>query len=183
MPALDFEFLKSLVPSYTNFPVFIETGTLYGQTIKSLSPYFEKLYTIEVYEPNYELSKNNLKDIKNVEQFLGNSIKILPEICRDINQPTIFFLDGHWSSGHTGFDGVHVPLYDELREIVQTMKHDCLIIIDDARLFGKMDAGIVDWTKINEKQIINIVKTRLKTYYYLPSNLHPKDRLILELQI
>jgi hypothetical protein len=181
MPALDLNFLKSLTPSYNQYSTFIETGTLHGQTMENLSPFFEKLHTIEVYEPNHSISVKNLENISNVELHLGNSVKILPSICHDINNPAIFFLDGHWSSGHTGFEDVHVPLYDELGMIVQHMKCNCLIIIDDARLFGTVDGGIVDWSKINESQIIDTVKTRVKTFYYLPSRLHEKDRLILEL--
>lgn len=181
MPALNLDFLNTLNNSYKEYPIFIETGTLYGKTMESLSPYFKKLYTIEVFEPNYKISKNNLSEYSNVEQFLGNSVTILPDLCNKIEEPTIFFLDGHWSSGHSSFEKEHVPLYNELKAIMIYMKTKCLIIIDDARLFGKIDGGIVDWSKINEKQILDTVSSRMSTYYYLPSTLNKKDRLILDI--
>lgn len=180
MPALDINFLNLLEPKYNNYNTFVETGTLHGKTTKSLSAHFEMLHTIEVYKPNYELSKENLKNISNIKQYFGSSSNILPEICKNLNDSCIFFLDGHYSEGETGFQDVHVPLYYELDGIMKFMKNNCMIIIDDARLFEKMDSS-VDWSKINENQILKIVNSRIDKYYYLPSILNSRDRLIVVL--
>lgn len=181
MPALDINFLNLLEPQYNNYNIFVETGTLHGKTTKSLSKYFEILHTIEVYKPNYELSKLNLQNFPNIIQYLGDSSHILPEICKNLKKSCIFFLDGHYSAGNTGYQDVHVPLYSELNGIMEFMENNCIIIIDDARLFEKID-GPVDWSKINEREILNIVKTRIEKYYYLPSKLNKRDRLIIVLK-
>tara|TARA_Y100000768_G_C23988571_1_gene690554 strand:+ start:46 stop:603 length:558 start_codon:yes stop_codon:yes gene_type:complete len=180
MPALDINFLKKLTPQYKEYTIFVETGTLHGKTIENLAPYFNHLHTIEVFEPNYNISKENLKNIPNVKQYLGDSSIILPQLCKTLESSCIFFLDGHWSSGNTGFSKTHVPLYSELEGIMKNMNYKCLIVIDDVRLFGNFD-GPCDWTNINKIQVLNAVKTRMKTYYYLPSRFHHEDRLIIEL--
>ena len=45
MPSLNKEFLLQLKDKYLNYNTFIETGTLNGDTIFAMEPYFNKLYT------------------------------------------------------------------------------------------------------------------------------------------
>jgi len=58
---------------------------------------------------------------------------------------------------------------------------NAIIIIDDYRLFNQLDGGICDWTDITKNQCLDIVNTRIKTSYHLPSSHHPEDRFIIEL--
>ena len=70
MPSINESFLKSLQDDYTKYNSFIETGTLVGETIFALEPYFDKLYTIEFSETLYNNTKN---------RYSGNKINfILP---------------------------------------------------------------------------------------------------------
>ena len=49
-----------------NFQVFIETGTFYGQMVKSVIPYFDRVVSIEIFEPLFLLNKKAFKSNKNV---------------------------------------------------------------------------------------------------------------------
>jgi len=98
-----------------------------------------------------------------------------------LNENAVYFLDGHYSGGGTGFGKKHVPLYEELETIMRLHKQKAIIIIDDYRIFDTLDGGICDWTNINKDTCMNIVKSRLNKVYHLPSALHPEDRLIFEL--
>jgi FkbM family methyltransferase len=60
---------------------------------------------------------------------LGDSRDILPQL--DLSEPTVFWLDGHWSAGDTAGEGDECPLLDELA----TIGPQHAILIDDARLF------------------------------------------------
>jgi hypothetical protein len=48
MPSINKSLLDLLTEPYQNYSVFIETGTFLGDTIFSVEPLFEKLYTIEI---------------------------------------------------------------------------------------------------------------------------------------
>jgi hypothetical protein len=43
MPSIDINFLLELQDDYKNYSCFIETGTLNGETIFYVEPYFNKL--------------------------------------------------------------------------------------------------------------------------------------------
>lgn len=57
-------------------------------------------------------------------------------MIRQINQPALFWLDGHYSAGVTAKGEKHTPIYEELEHILGTQERKHVIIIDDARLFG-----------------------------------------------
>ena len=180
---LDDDFLHKLQADYTTYPNFIETGTFMGDTILSMESYFSNLYTIEIKRELFETVKNRYKGDK-VHFYLGDSGDVLTEILPTINGKSIMFLDGHWSAGDTGHGQKDCPLYEELQSIVLHHKNEALIIVDDVRLFGmgphnKAKYDICNWEDINVQNVLEIVKDRLTNYYFLPSELHEQDRLVI----
>ena len=197
MPSITFDWLKENVGNNINkeYTTFIETGTYYGSTILHMEKYFLKLHTIEIKENIFKFVKNkyltsfnlpiNRGRPKKIKFYLGDSTNILPKICSNIESKAIFFLDGHWSCGNTGKGAKDVPLNEELNGICNNFKNDCIIIIDDCRLFGKGPNNgneVCDWEDINTMKILNIVKDRLEKNYFSPSKLDDKDRLVLFLK-
>jgi hypothetical protein len=85
--------LKTLEDDYKNYPRFIETGTYHGDTILALEPYFSKLHTIEFSPKHYNFGNN---------KYNGDNSIVFETLLQHIDDNTIFFLDGHWSSGNTG---------------------------------------------------------------------------------
>ena len=113
---------------------FIETGTYLGATASWAAQRFEKVFTIERSEELWAISKNKFKDLGNVDFLLGDSREQLNELVSQINSPTLFWLDAHWSGGNTYGEGNECALIGEL-EVINTIEQDCFILIDDARLF------------------------------------------------
>ena len=191
MPSLNINFLNLLHDKFTNYNNFIETGTFHGETIFNMQPFFKNLFTIEIKKKFYDevISKynnnNNNNNNNKINFFLGDSSFILKDIIKNINSQSIFFLDGHWSSGDTGKGKKDCPLYEELNDINIFFKYKGIIIIDDVRLFGKgpnKKNEICNWEDINTEEIYKILNDRITDRYFLPSELYEKDRLIIHIK-
>jgi hypothetical protein len=178
MPSINKFFLDNLQDDYKSYSCFIETGTLNGDTIFSVEPYFDKLYTIEFSEKYNHQTKNKYTGNK-IEFILGDSSIVFENLLPKITEKCIFFLDGHWSNGDTGHSAKDCPLEEEIAHINNLFKNEAIIIIDDFRLFGlKLDE---DWSKINKESLLNILKPRINKVYHLDSNIAKDDRLIIHI--
>jgi hypothetical protein len=178
MPSLDYVFLNLLHDDYTKYNCFIETGTLNGDTIFSLEPYFNKLYTVEFSEKYYNNTKNKYSGSK-INFILGDGSIVFENILPTITDKCIFFLDGHWSSGDTGKSEKDCPLVEEITHINNLFQNDAIIIIDDFRLFGLK--SIEDWSEINKEKLLNILQGRINKVYHLDSVCAKDDRLIIHI--
>lgn len=183
MPSLNHSFLNLLQDDYTQYNCFIETGTLAGDTIFSLEPYFNKLYTIEFSENYYNNTKNNYSGSK-INFILGDSAIVFESLLSNITDKCIFFLDGHWSGGNTGHSTKDCPLVEEITHINNLFTNAAIIIIDDFRLFGlDKSSGKLgeDWSKINKEHLLNILQPRITKVYHLDSECAKDDRLIIHI--
>jgi len=183
MPSINNSFLKKLQDDYTKYNCFIETGTLTGETINALEPFFNKLYTIEFSEKYYNIAKNKYSGNK-INFILGDSSIVFESLLQNITDKCIFFLDGHWSGGDTGHSLKDCPLIEEVTHINNLFNNDAIIIIDDFRLFGlDKSSGKLgeDWSEINKETLINILKPRINVVYHLESDLANDDRLIIHI--
>ena len=187
MPALQYELLKKIQFEggiEANYPIFVETGTCEGRTIFEMEKYFDELHTIEIKEGFYTKVKSRYKGDK-IHFHLGDSSKVLPKIASDLKSNTLFFLDGHWSSGNTGRGEKDCPLIEELKVINSKFSHKAIIIIDDYRLFGKgpnIGGCAENWEDIQKSKVLDIVQNRLVKTYHLPSSYHKEDRMLIHLR-
>ena len=183
MPSINKFFLELLQDDYTKYNCFIETGTFKGDTIFSLEPLFNKLYTIEYSEKYY----NNTKNIYNgnkINFILGDSSIVFEHLLPNVTDKCIFFLDGHYSGNDTGQSNKDCPLEEEIIHINNLYTNEAIIIIDDFRLFGlDSSAGKLgeDWSKINKEKLLTILEPRINKVYHLDSNISKDDRLIIHI--
>ena len=119
--------------------IFVETGTYLGLTTEFLAPHFEKCFTIEIDKDLYTKAKDRLKDFKNVQVLHGSSSTFLPRVLNQINEPTLFWLDAHYSGGTTGRGELYTPIKQELVKIFEHPIKNHVILIDDARFFIGID--------------------------------------------
>lgn len=182
MPTVDKQKLLALKANYTDYPAFIETGTLNGQTTFAMEPFFEKVYTIEVSTKYHAMTKSKYSGTK-IEFLLGDSSIVFPSLLPQIQTKAIFFLDGHWSSGDTGRSMKDCPLLEELLCITESFKQEAILIIDDCRLFGKSQktGNNEDWSEITKENILRIVMSRVTDLYYFDTEYAKEDQMIIHL--
>jgi hypothetical protein len=111
----------------------IETGTYRGHGTRLLATIFPQVITIEVAPALAEAARASLASVPGVEVRSGSSRNLMHELV-DASQPTLYWLDGHWSGGQTGGVDDECPVLAELAAIGAGHPDDC-ILIDDARLF------------------------------------------------
>jgi hypothetical protein len=127
--------------------IFIETGTFLGDTIDFFKEKFEFLYSIELSETLSIRAQKRFSNQGNIRIINGNSGEVLGEIVKNLKEPALFWLDGHYSSEFymngeyfiTAKGDTNTPIEKEL-DIILCSKIQHIILIDDARLFiGKND--------------------------------------------
>jgi len=162
---------------FTNksFTTFIETGTFKGGTIDNIRNKFDDIHTIELSKELYDYNVHKFRDFEHIKVYFGDSSDIFPTLLRKINSRSVFFLDGHWSSGwqQTAQGEKDCPLVEEITSIKLDFKNDCIVIIDDFRLFGTKEYE--DWSDINSEILIDILDDRVMNHYV------DNDRLIIEI--
>jgi hypothetical protein len=132
---------------------FVETGTFLGDTVEYFRQKFDTLYSIELSKTLAEKAAARFADHKNVQIIQGDSGEELKKLVLKINAPTLFWLDGHYSSEFfmgseyivTARGEKDTPVVNELKTLL-TDKHSHVILIDDARLFN----GENDYPTIKE---------------------------------
>lgn len=145
--------------------VFVESGTLYGDTTRWASGHFQIVHTIERAKVLYDLHSCELAKLNGVTPHLGDSRTIFPEIVKNLGeQRATHWLDGHWSGGRTAGKYDECPIIDELKAL-SYRDHD-IILIDDARLFlaaPPLPHDFSQWPTITD--IVNALPERGERQY------------------
>lgn len=93
------------------------------------------IYSIELSEKLYKEAKEEFKGFSHIELICGDSGVELANLLPRIHEPTLFWLDGHYSGGETARGEEVTPIYKELLQILSSSCREHVIVIDDARLF------------------------------------------------
>jgi hypothetical protein len=117
--------------------ILVETGTYYGDMVAAMQRVFDRIYTIELSTDLYERAKLRFAAHESIEVINGDSGVELEKLLPRIDRPALFWLDGHYSGGETVRGERDTPIFEELRHILGAPDRGHVIIIDDARLFGK----------------------------------------------
>jgi hypothetical protein len=137
--------------------ILVETGTYLGDMVEAQRTSFEKIYSIELSEKLFNRAVKRFKDNSHITILQGDSGVVLNKLITEIDQPALFWLDGHYSGGITAKAEKECPVPEELDTILKSsLPH--IILIDDARLFN----GTQDYPTIEE--IKNMINKRDDSY-------------------
>lgn len=116
--------------------VLVETGTNDGATPWALKNYFKKIYTIELGSQQFRKAVVRFKEYPHIQCLLGDSGKLIRGILNKLEEPAVFWLDGHYSGPGTAQGDVDTPVETELLILREYWADGHVILVDDARLFG-----------------------------------------------
>lgn len=202
MGYLCIDFLKPYLETYR---VFVETGTLYGNSTSIAAPYFDHIYTIELDMALYTKASARFRHTPNVQCIYGDSKEVLPNLLPTLPKSgAVFYLDAHWSGDHTvdwehslwkgcntntAYAGIspspenQVPLLGELTSIVAHYPGPAVVYVDDMDKFDKDGNGTSnfkfvgeDWTHLSVALLKSAVASRLVNWKVLSD-----EQLIIEL--
>jgi len=154
-------------------PVLVETGTYLGNMIAAVKNDFERIYSIELQTELWERAKQKFANESHITLLQGDSGEVLQTVLAELTQPTLFWLDGHYSGDITAKGELDTPIQKELEHIFRhPLAAQHVILIDDARLFtGEGDYPTLEAVKAQtqangydgfdvDKDIIRIYHTR-----------------------
>jgi hypothetical protein len=147
--------------------VFIETGTFLGDSVAMFLKDFDAIYSFELSKELALRAEIRFKDEPHVRIINADSGKELRSLTASIDKPTLFWLDGHYSSEFfVGNDFIRTargekdtPIVEELNAILTSGIKENVILIDDARCFN----GTNDYPSLRElKKLIYTLAPTVK---------------------
>ncbi|NHI94753.1 MAG: hypothetical protein EAX96_19840 [Candidatus Lokiarchaeota archaeon] len=115
----------------------IETGTYYGDTIHATKNHFKSIYSIEISKKLFNIASKKFSPYNFIHIIHGDSSEKLKYVLSKTYDRCLFWLDGHYSGGITEKGKKETPIIEELKQILNHPIKNHVILIDDARLFGK----------------------------------------------
>lgn len=131
-----------------NTNILIETGTYLGDMVHAMKKSFSKIISFELDQTLAAEAQQRFANDNHVRIVQGDSGKLLGDYLATIDEPCLFWLDGHYSGGITAKGALETPIKNELTAILSHPVNGHVILIDDARCFtGENDYPTLDELK------------------------------------
>jgi hypothetical protein len=131
-----------------NTNILIETGTYLGDMVHAMKKSFSKIISFELDQTLAAQAQKRFANDDHIQVVQGDSGKLLADYLAPINEPCLFWLDGHYSGGITAKGTLETPIKNELTAILSHPVNGHVILIDDARCFtGENDYPTLDELK------------------------------------
>ena len=117
--------------------IFVETGTLHGDTVEAIKDVFHTIYSIELSEVLYRNALARFVGEDSIKLLHGDSGSLLPELLTKITSPCVLWLDSHYTEiPFAALGAQFTPIVAELHAVLDhPLVDQHVILIDDARLF------------------------------------------------
>ena len=124
--------------------VLVETGTLHGDMIEGTRRIFQRVVSVELAPHLARRATARFAAQPSVTILEGDSANVLPQVLAQLEEPALFWLDGHYSGDDTARGDQETPVRTELAAVLAHPVRDHVILIDDARAFGRGDYPTID---------------------------------------
>jgi hypothetical protein len=131
------EHLLSLV-RHRDLRVFVESGTYLGESVEFLRPHMDRIVTVEVEPKLHADADAKFAGDPAIDVRFGDALDLIPAIVRELDQPALIWLDGHFSGGVTGQGEFVEPAQAILEKFADAPPPaGSTVVIDDLRMFGR----------------------------------------------
>lgn len=127
--------LRTIAQQY-GLKVLVETGTYLGDMVEAMKTVFDRIYSIELSTYLYQKARQRFRRQPKITILQGDSATELKHVVEHLDEPALFWLDGHYSAGVTAKGRKDTPVLEELGHILNSRQDKHIILIDDAHLFG-----------------------------------------------
>jgi hypothetical protein len=128
-----------------NTQILIETGTYLGDMVHAMRKSFSRIISFELDQTLAAQARDRFANDHHIQIIQGDSGKLLGDYLANLNEPCLFWLDGHYSGGITAKGALDTPIKNELAAILSHPVDGHVILIDDARCFtGDNDYPTLD---------------------------------------
>jgi hypothetical protein len=117
----------------------VETGTYKGDMLLAMLHDFRTLYSIELHPKLHFRAQQLFLNQPKVRLLQGDSGQKIADVLAELDQPAVFWLDGHFSAGQTAKADLNTPILAELDQVLKHRVKNHVVLIDDARLFDGRD--------------------------------------------
>lgn len=117
----------------------VETGTYMGDMIDATKHSFDVIYSVELDDAYHQTAVRMFAELAHVVLRKGDSSTVIPALVQEIDEPALFWLDAHYSSGRTARGEENSPILKELVPILTAEQRGHIVLIDDAREFLGLD--------------------------------------------
>jgi len=115
--------------------VLVETGTYLGDMVYAMRNKFKDIYSIELSPELHRRASEAFKKYPHIHLLAGNSATVLDIVLAHIEEPCLFWLDGHCSGGITATADDWCPIRGEMEAIRRHRVKNHVILVDDANCF------------------------------------------------
>jgi hypothetical protein len=122
----------------------VETGTLHGDMLQNTCSVFRRSISIELSPHLARRAQQRFARTPSVTVLQGDSEQVLRDVLADLAEPALFWLDAHYSADDTARGRTDTPIEAELTALLQHPVRGHVLLIDDARAFGKGDYPSID---------------------------------------
>lgn len=154
--------IRDFAAARPDLRTFVETGTYFGDMVHAVKDIFAAIYSIELGVELHELARRRFSHVSHVRILQGDSGDVLEQVLREVTEPCLFWIDGHYSVGVTARGALETPIEMELAHIAghpQRNRH--VVLVDDARCFtGEGDYPSIErlrsWASCNGFDQFNV---------------------------
>ena len=113
--------------------------------VHAMKKSFKQIISFELDQALARQAQQRFANDHHIQIVQGDSGKLLGDYLATIDEPCLFWLDGHYSGGITAKGALETPIKNELAAILSHPVDGHVILIDDARCFtGENDYPTLD---------------------------------------
>lgn len=133
---------QNIIHKYKNkyhIHTFIESGTYLGDMVWAQRNNFDKIYSIELSKELVVFNRKRFSKYPHIEIIQGDSGKILSTLIKELNEKSLFWLDGHYSGEDSARGDKDCPVAEEVKAILSSGIEHIIIMSDAGSFTGQRD--------------------------------------------